>query len=158
MPLPRTNQILLGAAIAVLAACSSVTGVADATDVVDPTLDFDSAQMRWVAVRPSNYGFDFITHTAMVPSAGFHHVEVLDGRVATVWSYSTGGGTFASASYGLTIDSLWARFNRAKSQGETLTSLRFSTEGVPLEAMVGSFANDGGVHYEVRNFMRFTRP
>lgn len=156
MPLLRSTRALLCAAIAIVGACSSVTGVPDATDIADPTLDFDSAQLRWAAAHPSNYGFDFIVHTAMVPSAGFHHVDVQNGRVAIVFRYP--GGEHVDAKNGFTVDTLWARLNAAKRQGESLSQLRFSTDGVPLEAMTGSFANDGGVHYELRNFARASGP
>jgi hypothetical protein len=139
---------LLGAAIILLAACSSAT---DATPVADASLDFESARIRWAASHPSSYGFDFIAYTAMLPSADFHHVEVAGGRVTTVRSQST--GVLVGNSVGFTIDDLWARLITAKSQGESLSHLYFNSAGVPIEVMIGSFANDGGVHYEVRNFV-----
>jgi hypothetical protein len=155
MPLLRSTRALLCSAIVIVAACSSITEVPDARDVEDPTLDFNSAQLRWAATHASSYGFDVIVQTAMVPSAGFHHVDVQNGRVVSVVSYST--GERVAVSNGFTIDALWERLNAAKRQGE-LSQLRFSTDGVPLEAMTGSYANDSGTHYELRNFVRVSGP
>lgn len=148
MPLPRSTRVLLGVVLGLLWACSSAT---DATNIADPTLDFDSAQIRWTTSHPSTYSFEVITYTAMLPSSGFYHVEVTDNRVATVRSDST--GALVAASFGFTVDELWARLNWARGQGDGVSSLRFSREGVPIQAMTGSFANDGGVYYELRNFV-----
>jgi hypothetical protein len=53
---------------------------------------------------------------------------------------------------GFTIDQLWDRLAAARAAGETLTELRFSLHGLPIQAMVGSFANDGGVLYRLRAY------
>jgi hypothetical protein len=145
MHLARSTRILLCTAIALLGACSS------ATEPVVPTLDFDAAEARWATSHPSSYSFDYISYSAMLPTQGFFRVDVTNGSVVRVMSYST--GAFVATTAGFTIDDLWARIKQAKSAGETLSELRFSVDGVPLDAMIGSFANDGGVRYQLRNYV-----
>jgi hypothetical protein len=145
MRLPGPSHVLFSAVIALLGACSSVT------EPIVPTLDFDAAQARWASSHPSSYSFDYISYSAMLPTQGFFRVDVTNGSVVRVMSYST--GAFVATTAGFTIDDLWARIKQAKSAGETLSELRFSVDGVPLDAMIGSFANDGGVRYQLRNYV-----
>jgi hypothetical protein len=55
-------------------------------------------------------------------------------------------------SAGLTIDQLWDLLIAARARGETLAELQYSGEGIPIRAMMGSFADDGGVLYRLRAF------
>jgi hypothetical protein len=139
----------LFAAMTLLVACSSST----APDLVaDPTLGFDTARARWTATRPADYTFEFDAQGAWFPSPGYYHATVVGGRLVDLRLAATGAP--ADLVNGFTIDQLWDRLAAAKSTGEPLTDLQFSVQGIPIQAMVGTFANDGGVRYRLRAFER----
>ena len=133
----------LAAALLLLTACDSGTG---------PDGDLEAAYLRWSSTRPARYSFEFAIETAWFPPSGYYSVDVRDGTVIAARQVATGDPILAQNAF--TIDDLWERILDARDRGESLTRLRFSREGVPLEAMIGTFADDGGVHYSVRNFVR----
>ena len=144
MALSSFTRRTLGACTLALAACSSGTGP-------DTHADLDAARIRWVTGRPSDYTFEYATATAALPGRdGWYRVEVRGGSVASARHLDT--GTSVPANVALTVDRIWDRILAARARGEPVTSLRFDGNGVPLSAMVGTFANDGGVHYSVRRF------
>jgi hypothetical protein len=132
-----------------LSACVSDVTAPDL--VADPALSFDEAHARWLSVRPPDYSFEFEAQGAMVPSPGFFRATVLGGRLVEVsraWS-----GEIAPIEQGFTIDQLWERLSAARARGEPLSELQFSREGIPMRATAGSFANDGGVRYQLRAYV-----
>jgi hypothetical protein len=135
------------AAFVALSACRSSTSP---ELVPDPSLSFDAAYARWTAARPTDYTFEFDVANAWVPSPGFSRVTVTDGRVVEVHQLQSGESMPVAA--GFTIDQLWVRLIAARAAGETLSELQYSREGIPIQAMVGSFASDGGVFYRLRAF------
>jgi hypothetical protein len=93
----------------------------------------------------------YATATAALPGRdGYYRVDVRGGSVVSARHLGT--GTSVPANVALTVDEIWARILGARARGEPVTSLRFDGDGVPRSAMVGTFANDGGVHYGVRRF------
>ncbi len=134
---------------ALIAACSSATALADDAEF---DRDFDAARRRWLAARPTNYTFDFHAQSAWFPPGDYTRIEVRDGRIVAARNATTGDPQ--PTDHLQTIDELWAVLVAARERGETLSQLRFNRLGVPLDAMVGTFADDGGVHYSVRRFVR----
>jgi hypothetical protein len=147
MSLRRPLVQLLGTVV-VLAGCGSST----APDALspDPTLNLNSAYAVWTAFHPSSYRFQMDTQGSWMPSPGFIEIEVSGGRVTA--AHNTHTGAPVQIEYLLTIDGLWSRLLSARAQGTSLSDLRFSRQGVPVEAMVGSFADDSGIRYQVRSF------
>jgi uncharacterized protein DUF6174 len=143
MSRPRPTLRSLAAAFLLLPACSSGTG---------PDSDLEAAHIRWSRTHPTDYSFEFAMATAWFPPSGYYWVDVRDGNVIAARHVATGDPVLVQNAF--TIDDLWERLIAARNRGESLTELRFSREGVPLEAMIGTFADDGGVHYAVRNFVR----
>ncbi len=135
---------LLGVAFALLAACSSVTEVADAT------LDLDAAHARWMSTHPASYTFDFNSQGSAFPTPEYYRVEVTNNRITAVTRLPTGEPVVVTRA--LSIDDLWVVLTSARARGEPLSSLEFSSAGVPLLAVVGSFANDSGTSYRIRNY------
>jgi hypothetical protein len=148
-----TRRLLTGtlAALVVLSACRSTTAPDQLPGLVaDPSLDLDAAHVRWVTVRPFAYTFEFVVLNAMVPSTGYVRVAVSDGRVVSVKRVESGEPLPVTT--GLTLDQLWDRLIAARAAGESLSELQFSQEGIPIQATVGTFANDGGLLYRVRGY------
>ncbi len=87
-----------------------------------------------------------------MPSRGYTRIDVRNDSVIAV--RTADGDAPLARGAGVTIDGIYAQLAAARDRGESLTALRFDAAGVPLEAMVGTFANDGGVHYAVRRFTR----
>jgi hypothetical protein len=135
------------AASIVLAACSSSTAP---QLEADPSLSFDAARARWAAAHPASYTFELDARNAWGTSPGWRVATVVDGVLTEVRLVST--GERLGLDYGYTIDELWNRLATARSAGEAVSQLEFSAEGIPISAMVGTFANDGGVEYVVRTF------
>ena len=129
------------------AACSSATEPDGTFDH-----DLDAARERWAAARPGDYAFELRITTAWFPPGGYTRTEVRDGAVVAVRRVETGEPL--AITNALTIDGIHAALAWARERGEPLSQLRFDRDGVPLEAMSGTFANDGGVRYEVRRFTR----
>lgn len=148
MPSVLRSPRLLGAVVLALTGCTSST--APGVLVLDPRLDLDAAHARWTALNAREYTFEVQTETAMLPSRGFLRIDVADGRVTRVRLADT--GIPVEVVWAFTIDDLWTRLLSARAQRKDLTELRFSVEGIPIEAMVGSFADDSGVRYRVRRF------
>ena len=138
-----TSAVLLAAA-----ACAAEPTAADETF----DTDLDAARARWVAARPSDYSFELRVNTAWFPPRGYDLVIVRNGAVASVRRLDTGEGLPTANAY--TIDGIYDVLASYRARGEPLARLRFNADGVPLEAMAGSFANDGGVAYQVRAFTR----
>jgi hypothetical protein len=141
------RRLPLATSLVAAVACSSAS-------TPDPTFDydFDAARARWAGARPSSYSFELLVTTAWVRPDGFDRIDVQNGVVAAVRHLDTGATRPAAGAP--TIDSIYAQLAAARARGEALSQLRFDRAGVPLEAMYGTFANDGGVHYEVRGFTR----
>ena len=137
-----------------LAICAvALTGCSSGTDP-EERLDLETARSRWLAAGVRDYTFEYATATVVLPGpSGFYRVDVRDGSAVSARYVDT--GAVVPASTALTVDGIWARILAARAAGEPVTSLRFDRRGVPLQAMVGSFANDGGVHYSVRRFTRW---
>jgi hypothetical protein len=55
--------------------------------------------------------------------------------------------------YSLTLDTLWAHVLSARSRGE-LNSALFDWQGVPIKVDWGDWALDGGIRYQVQNFVK----
>jgi hypothetical protein len=143
----RSRSLRALVASAFLAACSSATGVDESFDA-----DLDAARARWSAARPREYAYELSIATVWFPPQGFRRIEVRNDSVVAVRRVETGESL--PREHELTIDGIYAQLARARDRGEALSALRFDAAGVPLEAMSGSFANDGGVHYAVRRFTR----
>jgi hypothetical protein len=137
---------LLAATIAV-AACSSSTSP---LLLKDPSLNELTARAHWIAFRPSSYSFEFIVQSAWFAAPDFARVTVTDGRVSAVRYVNT--GEQLPLERGFTIDALYDQFDAARARGESITDLEFSAQGIPIQAMIGTFANDGGVYYRIRTF------
>ena len=138
---------LVAASVFAAAGCSSVVAVIDDREF---DRDFDAARRRWLAARPADYTFDFHLQTAWFPPGDYTRIEVRDGRVVAARNARTGAPS--PIEHLRTIDEIWDRLVAARDRRETLSQLRFNLIGAPLDAMVGTFANDGGVHYSVRRF------
>ena len=151
MPSLLRSLRLLGAVMLALAGCTSSTEPGFHGDLVfDPVLDLDAAHARWTALNVRSYTFEVQTEPSMLQSPGFLRIDVTEGRVTRARLADTGRAV--EPFWALTIDELWTRLLSARARGEQMTQLRFSFEGIPIEAMVGSFANDSGVRYRVRSF------
>ena len=137
------------AALVALAGCGT-TEPLSLELVPDPTLTFDTARARWLASRPASYTFEFDAANAMVPSPGFARVTVAGGALVEVRRVES--GELLALGHGFTIDQLWERLAAARAAGEAVSELQFSVEGIPIRAMVGTFANDGGVLYRLRAY------
>jgi uncharacterized protein DUF6174 len=110
------------------------------------TNDVAFAHAQWLALHPSSYSFNlWIGAFASIP--GPIHITVANGQMTSALD-PTGTPLQLSA---ITIDGLWARILSARQNG-TLNSAEFSLSGVPTDVDMGTWANDGGVHYTVRNF------
>jgi Family of unknown function (DUF6174) len=138
------------AALALLAAAACDAGPTAADETFDS--DLDAARARWVAARPSDYSFELRVNTAWFPPRGHDLIIVRNGAVASVRRLDSGESLPTANAY--TIDGIYEVLASFRARGEPLARLRFNADGVPLEAMAGSFANDGGVAYEVRAFRR----
>jgi hypothetical protein len=142
------RRLMVGTLAAfILSACTSTTSP---ELVPDASLTFETAHARWTAARPTDYTFEFDVQGAMVPSPGFAQVTVTDGRIVDVRRQRSGEPLLLAQ--GFTIDQLWDRLIAARAAGEALTELQYSREGIPIQAMVGTFANDGGSFYRLRAF------
>jgi hypothetical protein len=142
------RRLFVGTLVAVaLSGCASSTSPDLAPD---PSLSFDTAYARWTAVAHTNYAFEFDQQGSWVPSPGFIRATVTDGRLTDL--HLVDSHEVVPLTAGFTIDQLWGRLIAARASGESLAELQFSRDGVPIQAMVGSFANDGGVFYRVRSF------
>ena len=145
-PVSSAARRLLAAAILLTACSSSTAPVLEA----DPGLTFDAAHARWLASRPASYTFEFDTFNAWGTSPGPRRAKIVDGLLSEVILLSSGAPL--ALEQGFTIDQLWERLETARSGGESVTELQFSAQGIPIRAMVGTFANDGGVRYVLRTF------
>jgi hypothetical protein len=151
MTLMRRFFVGTFAAFVALSACMSSTSPDSSPELVpDPSLSFETAHARWTAARPTGYTFELDVQGAMVPSPGFARVTVSDGRLVDVRRAATGEPISLAA--GFTIDQFWDRLIAARAAGETVAELQYSREGIPIQAMVGTFANDGGAFYRLRAF------
>ena len=137
---------LVVAVLALLPACSSSTAPGEL--VPDQSLTFETAHARWEATRQPDYSFDFDIQTAWLPTPLSAQVIVVGNQVADV---RRGGGS-APLNLGFTVDQLWDQMAAARAAGRPLTDLQFSREGIPMEVMIGSFADDSGVRYHLRNY------
>lgn len=121
-------------------------GCASTTVPLPHTNDVDFAHAQWLAFHPSSYSFDLsIAAFARIP--GPIHITVANGQMTSAVDASRTPIQFPT----ITIDTIWARILSARQNG-TLNSAEFTMAGVPTDADMGSWANDGGVHYTIRNF------
>lgn len=136
------------ATLLVLGACGTALTAPEL--VVDPALTFDAAHARWVAFRPANYSFEFNVQGSWFLSPGYSRATVVDGRLVAV--RPVGWRKQVSPTDGFTIDELWVRLVAARTSGEMFPHLQFSREGIPVVAIVGDHAVDGGMTYRLRAF------
>ena len=126
-----------------------VSGCSSATQ---PLLnDVDVARARWLAQRPAEYTVEVAIATSWTPKSAYHRATVVG---ATVTSVVDENGDAVTSTWAISIDSLWQRVLTEQANGN-LNSAVFSHAGVPLEADWGPWPVDGGVHYSVRNYVRF---
>jgi hypothetical protein len=118
-----------------------------ASSTAPRTNDVAFAYARWSGFHPSSYSFDLSTRSAMLSSPGADHITVANGQMVSVLDPSGTRIQFVA----FTIDTLWARI-RAAQQNGTLNSAEFTLSGVPTDVDMGTWANDGGIHYTIRNF------
>jgi Family of unknown function (DUF6174) len=95
-----------------------------------------------------HYSFEVET-MSMLPRSGFIRVRVDNGVITQALNPD---GERAE-NFSLTIDGIWDAILRARARGE-VNSVQFNPLGVPIETNIGTWANDGGVHYSVRGFAR----
>ena len=136
------------ATLLVLGACGTATTAPEL--VVDPALTFDAAHARWVTFRPANYSFEFNEQGSWFFTPGYSRATVADGRLVAL--RPVGWHERVSPGAGFTIDELWERLTAARTRGEMLSNLQFSREGIPVLAIVGDHAVDGGMTYRLRAF------
>src|SRR3954469_17733125 len=129
---------LLAATIAV-AACSSSTSP---LLIGDHSLTEQTAHARWIEFRPASYSFEFIVQSVWFAAPDFARFTVTDGQVTAVRYVNT--GEQLPLERGFTIDALYGQFDAARARGESITDLEFTAQGIPIQAMIGTFANDGG--------------
>ena len=127
------------AVIAVLAAgCGSAT---------EPhTSDVAFAHAQWLGFHPASYSFD-LSMQASTPPSGPVHITVTNGLRSSALDQSATPLEF----WDVTIDTIWAQILSARQSG-MLNSAEFTMSGVPTDVDMGSWANDYGVHYTIRNF------
>jgi hypothetical protein len=149
MRFPRRQLNFFAAVSLILAACTPSTAPVGLT--VDPSVDFDAARAQWTAGHASAYTFEVETLNSMVPSIGYVRIDVVNGHVSSARTANTGAPVPLTSAF--TIDDLWSRLLSARARAVTPIDVHFSREGIPVDAMVGSFANDSGVRYLVRSFV-----
>jgi uncharacterized protein DUF6174 len=130
--------------IATIAVATTLLGCSGATEPLGNHAEFGRA--LWLARRPQAYSFD-VAVTAFFSAPGYVRVRVSDGQA--VDARDSSGQTVAN--FNLTIDDIWNNVEAARVRNE-VNAIRFDERGVPVEADIGTWANDGGVHYSVRNF------
>lgn len=145
----RFVPLALAAALIAATACSTPMTAPEMT--ADPSLTFDAARARWLAIRPPDYSFEFDAESANAPSPGYYRAAVVGGQLVAVQrSYS---GELAPIEQGFTIDQLWQRLAAARAAGLPVADLQFSQEGIPMQASVGTPGTDGAVRYQLRWYM-----
>ena len=147
MNLLRRTRLL--AALVLAAACASSTEPGSLK--ADPSLDLASAHTRWLAVHPSSYTAEISVAGSMLPPAGYVRVTVINGTVTDARLVSN--GTPVDLTTAPTVDGVWASLLQAQAMHEPITDAQFTSDGIPIHAMRGTFANDGGVAYAIRSFV-----
>jgi hypothetical protein len=111
--------------------------------------DVDRARQAWLASNATSYTFEVAIATSWVQRTGYYRVSIDQKQVVAAFD-PTGK---ALDGFTLTIEEIWDRLLDARSNGQ-LNSALFDTRGVPVEADMGPWPVDGGVHYSVRRFRR----
>ena len=132
------------ARVASIALAVMVSSCSSATEPQSGGVDF--ARVLWLGSHPRTYSYE-VAVTAFFGTPGSVRVQVSDGRVVSARD-STGQTV---ANFDLTVDDIWDDLLAARARNE-LNSAKFGQRGVPVEVDLGTWANDGGVHYSVRNF------
>lgn len=110
--------------------------------------DVDVARAAWLQNAPTSYRFE-IAITSMIPQTPFYRVRVTNGEV--VEATDPDGN---AVQFNKTLDDIWDEVLEARARGD-LNAVSFDSNGVPVEVDKGYWPVDGGVHYAIRNFVRF---
>lgn len=131
-------------ALLVLAACSDPFG----SEPVPVTGETREQLEKWKAQRLHDYRF-IVSRNCFCPPEATQpaRVEVRGGRVARVTSVRT--GTALDVRLGFTVDQLFAWIAAAERDGTYLSVLYHPRRGHPVEAVIGTLANDAGVGYSI---------
>lgn len=124
----------------------AILAAACASPAEPHTNDVAFAHAQWLAFHPSSYGFD-LSIRASAPIPGPIHITVANGQMISALDPSRTPIEVSA----ITIDTVWARILSARQKG-TLNSAQFTRSGVPIDADMGSWEVDTGVHYAIRNF------
>jgi hypothetical protein len=125
---------------------SSACGTATAPGAVSS--DVSEARRRWLAFAPTDYTFLSRTTTSWVPLGGrFQFVTVRGGWVVSSVDFITGAPRDTRGQF--TLSGLWTLIDHGGDEHRQLAEVLFDERGVPVRLMNGTFANDGGMLYEV---------
>lgn len=137
------NAVFRIAAIATV----SVAGITCGPITEPLKTDVDIAHEQWLANHPETYTFEVATVTSINTNTGFYRIQVSNGQV--VAAVDPEGKPVPDVTF--TLDNLWDYVLAAHQKAE-LNRAVFNEHGVPLEVDFGTWSNDSGVHYSIRNF------
>ena len=130
--------------VASITVATTLLGCSGTTEPLGSHAEFGRA--LWLARHPRAYSYE-VEITAFYSVPGYVRVQVSDGRA--VDARDSSGQTVAN--FDLTIDDIWNDVEAARARNE-VNAIRFDERGVPIDVDIGTWANDGGMHFSVRNF------
>jgi hypothetical protein len=144
--IPRIRPFALVLALA-SAACSDNGVLVDARPVQGVAGDVSQQRGVWEAQGVDDYRFAY-SRLCFCVQRGTVQVTVRDGRVTDVRQVESGQAVpRESWAEFPTVDALFERITDARSRGEYTAVTFHPTLGYPVEAEIGTLANDAGVRH-----------
>lgn len=142
------HPTLIAAALA-LSLAAACTPTPAPTDGPPVSAGAAEAQRTWQTQRPAAYTYQYEV-SCFCLHRGSYAVEVRNGRIASVRDAATGAPAEASRlEYIVTPDRLFEMIAEASRDG-TYTRVEYDRQmGYPVEAEIGTLANDAGTLYRI---------
>lgn len=144
---------LIAAALALSAsfACAPAAPPSDGPPAASDDGAIAAAQRRWEARRPAAYAYDLAISCFCI-HRGEYALEVRGGEITSVRDKATGAPAEASrVEWMVTVDRLFEVMRQAAQAGTPVRAVYHPELGHPVEAEVGTLANDAGTQYRIAN-------